>query len=221
MGIGSFDFNDVVDEAVERSGGQEATAADIVRIRRGLRLLTERWLAQGFNTWRIGQQAYGASGQARAISLPSTVDDVIQVNVIRSGHTETPLMRISPVQYAQLTNKDLQGLPSQYYLDRKDSPNLYIFPTGLADGTTNVIVYFVQRPEDYDRYGDTTDDVPGRWLEALVSGLALDLARKRPPFNEALIQRLKTEAAEVEDLAQRADRGRQRYRYRINTRFRS
>ncbi len=69
-----------------------------------------------------------------------------------------------------------------------------------------------------DRYGDQTDDVPGRWLEALITGLAYDLSRKRPPFDEGLIQRLKGEAAEAEDKAQRADRGRQRFRYKIGGR---
>lgn len=216
MSVGSFDFNDVVDEAVERSGGQEATAADIVRVRRGLRLLTERWIAQGFNTWRLEQQTYITGGMSRSVNLPANVDDVIQVNVMRDGETETPLTRISPVQYAQLTNKDLPGRPSQYYLDRKESPELFLFPIGEA--STSVVVYFVSRPNDYDRYGDNTDDVPGRWLEAMVSGLALDLARKRPPFNEALIERLKSEAAEAEDLAQRADRGRHRFRYRASGR---
>ncbi len=213
-----FDFADFVDEAVERSGGETATASDIQKVRRGLRLLTERWLAQGYNLWRIETHTVLASGQTSGIGLPQNVDDVIQVNSISTGAAESPMRRISPVEYAQLSTKDTQGSPSQYYLDRKEKPKIFLFPIGSPVTPSTVVVYYVARPADFDRYGDATDDVPGRWLDALVSGLALDLARKRPAegggYNEALIARLKMEAAEAEDLAQRADRGRQPYRYR-------
>jgi hypothetical protein len=215
MTVGSFEFSDVVDEAVDRSGGQEATAADIMKVRRGLRLLTERWIAQGYNTWRIESTTININGSDGKVCLPACVDDVIQVNTVRPDGGETTLRRISPVEYAQLTSKKTQGSPSQYYLDRKEEPVLFLFPIGSLTEDQDVSVWYVARPTDFDRYGDTTDDVPGRWLDALVSGLALDLARKRPPYNEALIQRLKAEAAEAEDLAQRADRGRYSFRYRI------
>lgn len=211
-----FEFSDIVDEAVDRSGGQQATAADVTKIRRGLRILTERWTAQGFNTWRIEKYETVANGLIPNIRLPDGVDDIIQVNAVRSGFTESTLRRISPVEYAQLTSKTTKGQPSQYYLDRKEKPNLFVYPIGTPNHPDAIIVYFVARPADFDRYGDTTDDVPGRWLEALISGLSLDLARKRPPYNEALINRLKMEALEAEDLAQRADRGRERYRYRTS-----
>lgn len=213
-----FDFADVVDEAVERSGGQEATASDVAKIRRGLRILTERWMAQGYNTWRICQTTVLATGVATPIQLDECVDDIIQVMVKTStgDTTEKSLTRISPTQYAQLTRKFTLGEPSQYYLDRKETPQLFLYPVGETTFTHEVNVYYVERPAEYDRFIGDAEDVPGRWLEALISGLALDLARKRPPYNEPLIQRLKLEYAEAEDLAQRADRGRQRYRYRTS-----
>ena len=213
--IGSFEFSDVVDEAVARSGGQEATASDVLSVRRGLRLLTGRWLAQGFNTWRIETRNFTVNGTSPFIVLPENIDDVIQVNVTSDGLSESAMRRISPVEYAQISTKQSQGQPSQYYLDRKEAPRLYLFPIGREMEPDTLTVWYVARPADFDRYGDTTDDVPGRWLEALVSGLALDLARKRPPYNEPLIQRLQAEAGAAEDLAQRADRGRQRFRYRV------
>jgi hypothetical protein len=213
MSVGSFEFSDVVDDAVERAGGQEATAGDVLKIRRGLRILTERWTAQGYNTWRIKTHTALASGITPSLSLPDKVDDVIQVNSVRNGTSETTMRRISAVQYAQLTAKNTQGQPSQYYLDRKTSPKLFLFPIGDTTTPMSIVITYLSRPDDYERYGDTTDDIPGRWLEALVSGLALDLARKRPPYDEALISRLKGEAMEAEDLAQRADRDRSRFRY--------
>lgn len=210
-----FEFADLVDEAVERSGGETATASDIIKIRRGLRILTERWTAKGYNTWRIKTHTGLVNGTGPRISLPECVDDVIQVNSQRAGLSEKTLRRISAVEYSQLTSKTTQGQPSLYYLDRKECPDLYVFPIGSPNQPDTIITYYVERPAEFDHY-TVADDVPGRWLEALVTGLSLDLARKRPPYNEALIQRLTMEAAEAEDNAQRADRGRERYRYRTS-----
>lgn len=209
-----FDFADLVDEAVALSGGETATASDVIRVRRGLRLLTERWKAQGYNTWRIATTTVAAPGVA-ALQLPECVDDVIDVTAIKAGSsTEAPMARISASQYARLTTKDTQGLPSQYWLERASPPVLHVFPVGHTGTADTLKVYYVERPEAFDRYGGDAD-VPGRWLNALVVGLGLHLARTRPPLDPGLIQRLTAEAADAEELAQRDDRDRGRFRYRI------
>lgn len=207
---GAFDFTDVLDEAVGRSGGERSTADDVLKVRRGMRLLLERWAAEGYNTWRIRSTSVMTLGGAQ-VGLPAEVDDVIDVNSVRGSGSEAPMQRITATQYAQLANKLTDGEPSQYFLRRDvEAPQLFIYPTGASTLT----VWYVQRPADFERYSNSTDDVPGRWLEALVTGLALDLARKRPPYDEGLIQRLKAEAMEAEALAQRNDRDRTRFRYR-------
>lgn len=206
-----FDFADLVDEAVERSGGERSTAADVMKIRRGLRLLTERWTAQRFNTWRVRSLTLKAVGKTAAITLPERVDDVIEVNSVRNGSSESPMERITADQYAQLAVKNTGGQPSQFWLSREaEAPVLHIYPIGPAP----IVVWYVERPAEFDRYGGDANDVPGRWLEALVTGLALDLARKRPPFDNALIARLKAEAMEAEKIAQDNDRDRSPYIYR-------
>lgn len=209
-----FDFADVVEDVVDRAGGDQTTAADIVRIRRGVRLLLERWEAQRFNTWRIRTQDVRASGRNPTIVLCDDVDDVLNVNVINEDGSESPMTRITPVAYAQLANKLSIGDPSQFWLDRQDPPRLQVYPVrdiGLR-------VTYVQRPAEFNRYETTADDVPGRWLEALILGLAHDLARKRPPYNEALIARLKSEASEAESIAHDADRDRTRFKFNISGR---
>lgn len=207
-----FDFSDLVDEAVERSGGERSTASDVMKVRRGLRLLTERWAALSYNTWRVKSVTLKARGNDPRLQLPADVADVIEVNSVRNETSESPMERITADQYAQLSVKNTTGQPSQFWLSRDvEAPVLHVYPIGPAP----IVVWYVERPADFDRYGDGTDDIPGRWLEALVSGLALDLARKRPPYNEPLIARLKNEAAEAELIAQRNDRDRSNFRYNI------
>lgn len=218
----SFDFADVVDEAVQRSGGEQSTAADVVTVRRSLRLLTERWEAKGYNTWRVRETTIICNGRSRSYDLPRSIDDVLQVNYqTHRGGSESPLTRITAAQYAQISTKDTAGNCSQFYLSREDTPRLFVYPVGHSTAEGRLSIWYVERPERFDRYEDgPMADLPGRWLEALVAGLSLDLARKRPmeggQYNEPLIARLKEEYREAEDIALRADRDRARYRYRIS-----
>lgn len=209
-----FEFADIYDEAVSRAGGEQSTAEDVIKVRRGMRLLLERWEAAGFNTWRIRSVRVVAVGSQPYIHLPEFVDDVLQVNRENGGGS---LLRLSASAYIQIAQKTQEGTPGSYWLAREEQPKLYLHPTGAA---TALDVWYVERPANFDRQADNMDDVPGRWLEALITGLALDLARKRPGssgvYDENLINRLKAEAAEAEVLAQRADRDRARYRYRVN-----
>ncbi len=219
VGDTGFAFSDLVEEAVARSGGQSATASDVLNVRRSLRLLTERWAAEGFNTWRIKTTEVFATGTVTAIKLPSCVDDVIEVKAKRSDvGSETIMRRLSASEYASLSNRDTYGQPSQYWLQRTDPPMLNIYPIGLQTQSTSIVVFYVERPESFDRYFDE-DSVPGRWLHAMVHGVAHDLARKRPlpdgGYDEALIDRLGVEAEQAFDIAQRADRDRKNYRYNV------
>lgn len=211
----AFDFADLVDEAASRAGGESTTAAEIIGLRRSLRILTERWAAQGFNSWRIKTRQFGLSLVDGSVPLDKTVDDVISVNSINSQSGNSANMRRIPAsEYMQLTTKTTQGRPSQWWLDRTSPrPRLLVYPIG--DTTNNMVdVQYVERPAAFARYTDV-DDVAGRWLEALTLGMALELARKRPPYDEALIARLKQESMEAEVLAQQTDRDRANYRMRI------
>lgn len=206
-----FTFADVYDEVIARAGGEQSTAEDVIKVRRGLRLLLERFEARGYNTWRIRCLRMMATGGSPIVMLPDCVDDVIHVLADGSELTRRPAD-----YYMTIGSKERTGRPSLYWLDRQVPPRLHLYPTG--DGTP-LEVWYVERPEDFDVAADGIDDIPGRWLEAVILGLAADLAKKRPnpggEYREDLIQRLMVEAREAEDIAQRADRDRTKFRYRI------
>lgn len=226
IGDTGFDWADVFEDVVDRAGGGTATAQDVNRVRRGLRLITERWNIEGYNLWRVCSTTVGVGGVDGCVSLPSGIDDVINVAARdERGSTIASLHRLSETEYARLYKRDPRheadygydyGLPTQYALRRTDPPALLVWPIGQQHLSCELEVTYVARPGRFQRYDDPdTQEVAGRWLEALVLCLAHDLARKRPPYDEALISRLTSEMAAAEVLAQRGDRGRQRYRYRI------
>lgn len=205
-----FTFADVYDEVVSRAGGEQSTAEDVVRVRRGLRLLLERWEALNYCTWRIRRtQIQSPSSSAiDYVTLQDTVDDVVHVTRTNGGELE----RVPIDRFMKFNRSGTSGSPGSWCLIRTDAPNLHLFPTGTS---IPLIVWYVERPEEFNAAQLNMQDVPGRWLHAMVLGLAHDLAAKRPPYDENLISRLKIDAGEAEAIAARADRDRARFRYRI------
>lgn len=217
VGDTGFDWADIVDDVVERSGGQTATAADVLSIRRSLRILLERWNGRGYNLWRVGEAMITAGGISPEIGLPDDIDDIIGIEVRQAGTDggTAALVRRSEAEYKALSLKATRGQPTLYCLRRSEPPCLLIYPIG---GPVNydLQITYIRRPGRFARYDYVDDDtIAGRWLEALVTGLAAERAKKTPPYNEPLIARLTGEAGVAERLAQEADRGRQRFRYRI------
>lgn len=208
-----FTFSDIYDETVSRAGGEQTTAEDVVRVRRGLRMLLERWEAKGFNTWRIRSMKVQASGAQKFVQLPVRVDDVIHVTPEGGG----ALQRVPADRYMTMGGRETKGRAASWWLAREEPPKLYLHPSGNGE---TLEVWYVQRPEHYDAVNSNMDDIPGRWMEALILGLAHDFARKRPGpggvYDEPLIARLRGESAEAEGIAERADRDRARYRYRVS-----
>lgn len=210
-----FKFQDIYDEAISRTGGEQSTAEDVIRVRRSLRIVAERWMTRGYNTWRIRKTVVWASGANDHVTLPVRVDDVIEVT--RENGAE--LTRIPPDRYMALPQKLKEGIPSQFFLNREEQPKIYLFPVGQKGRPTPLTVWYVERPADFDRTENQMSDVPGRWLEAMICCVAYDLARKRPrpdgTFDEGLIQRLRGEANEAETTARYGDRDRSNYRFRM------
>lgn len=216
-----FDFADLVDEAVELSGGQSAVAADVLRVRRALRLLTEEWNAEGYNLWRLDFLTEAVIPGQPEIRLPDYVDDIVNIGAnsepTTGADTGSPsLRRISEMEYAALANKLLPGQPTQYCLRRTGNPSLLIYPSGAPARTWFLDITFVRRPEQLRRYDPVdSQEVVGRWLPALVTGVALKLAKKRSPYPQDRVAGLELDYNKALMLAQMGDRGRQRYRYRI------
>lgn len=207
-----FDFSDIYDEVISRSGGEQSTAEDVIRVRRGMRLVLERWEALQYNTWRIRKTSVVTSDGRAYVDLPEYVDDVMQVTWEDGG----ALTRVTPAFYMQIARKNQMGRPGNFWLAREECPKLYLHPSG---GGYRLDVWYIERPADFDRRRNNMEDVPGRWLEALICALAHDMACKRPQanggYNEGLISRLAGQAERAEETARRADRDRARYRYRI------
>lgn len=213
-----FDFADIIDEVMARALGESTTAADVISAKRSVYMVLEDWHAQQFNTWRIKTIDMGFVSGAASLILPVDIDDVLTVTVLQDPDdervNETALRRISETEYANLTTKTTQGLPTQFVLRRTEPAMLTCTPVGRAGRTETLRITYIQRPEQFDRFG-TNIDAPSRWVNPLIFGAAADLAMKNPERSAGRVETLTAMYTRSLTLALANDRQRNSFRMRI------
>ena len=122
--------------------------------------------------------------------------------------TEIPLARMNRDDYTNLPNKAFQNnRPLQYWFDRQvNNPIMHMWPVPNAAATVCQIVVWRQRY--IMDVGTMTQDVevPQRWLEAIVSGLAAKMALELVEVDVSLIPILDEKAAISLNIAQMEER---------------
>lgn len=122
--------------------------------------------------------------------------------------TEIPLARMNRDDYTNLPNKAFQSnRPLQYWFDRQvNNPIMHMWPVPNLAATVCQIVVWRQRY--IMDVGTMTQDVevPQRWLEAIVSGLAAKMALELVEVDVSLIPILDQKAAISLNIAQMEER---------------
>lgn len=103
-----------------------------------------------------------------------------------SPTTNRLIFPISRTEYASYPNKTDQGVPSVFWFDRLISPTLTLWLVPDAMSTYTLNYYRCQQIQDANLPSGETPNVPYRWLDALVAGLAHRLARIYKPELEAV-----------------------------------
>jgi len=201
-----LDILQICEEAFERAGGELRTGYDLRSARRSLELLALEWVNRGLNLWTVKEASLALTVGTSVYSLADDTIDVLDA-VIRDGsgvtQTDFSLTRLSVTSYAQTSNKNTQSRPTGMYIDRQNRPTVTLHPTpNDADQTFNY--WYIRRIEDL---GDNTNnnDMPERAIPAIVSGLAFNIALKRPEF-ESRIPILKSHYEEQYELMASEDR---------------
>ena len=192
-GTTGFDLNltELVEEAFERCGAELRSGYDLRTARRSLNLLLIEWANRGINLWTIEQGSVAMVASDGQYDMPIDTIDMLD-HVIRTGtgtnQSDMDITRISVDTYARIPNKNVTGRPLQVWFQRLGGQTT---PDGVAYPTINVwpvpdqsslytFVYWrLRRMEDAGN-GTATQDIPFRFLPALVAGLAYYLAMKIP-----------------------------------------
>lgn len=224
-GTASFnlDLNDLVEEAFERCGKELRTGYDLRTARRSLNLLTIEWANRGINLWTIEQgQIAMVTGQATYDLPVDTIDLLDQVIRTQPGtlqQTDININRISESTYSTIPNKLTQGRPIQVWINRQSGatnpgvptntvnyPQINVWPTPNDPGSQYTFVYWRLRRIQDAGDGVNTQDIPFRFLNCMVAGLAYYLSIKLPDVPQERIMGLKADYEQQFQLAADEDR---------------
>ena len=202
----NLDISDLIEESFERCGQELRTGYELKTARRSLNLLTVEWSNRGINLWTIEQGVISlVQGQA-TYNLPTDTIDLLDM-VVRNGtaqnQTDININRISVSTYATIPNKNATGRPIQVWINRQITPQINVWPT--PDGNQYSFIYWRLR-RIQDASGSTqTMDIPFRFLNCLVAGLAYYLSMKLPVDPGRRVE-LKMDYEEQLQMAQDEDR---------------
>ena len=218
-------LNDIVEEAFERCGLELRTGYDFRTARRSLNLLLTEWANRGINLWTIEQGTIPLIQGQITYDLPIDTVDLLE-HVIRTNpgqigtQSDININRISVSTYATIPNKLTQGRPIQVWVNRRSGqttdvpgatpqyPQINVWPSPDQGSTETPYYYFVywrlRRMVDAGN-GVNVEDIPFRFHEAMICGLAYRLAMKLPGALERL-QFLKAQYDEAWEMAAGEDR---------------
>lgn len=176
------DLPDLFEEAFERAGIEFRTGYDVKTARRSLNLLLLEWQNRGLNLFTIQSGTETLTEGTASYEMPTDTIDLIE-HQIRTGsgtsQLDTRLQRISVSTYAQQSSKNLQGKPTQIYVDRQaDAVTVHLWP--VPDDTYTLAYYRLVGIDGVSSGLGTTASVPPRFVPALVAGLAYMVALKKP-----------------------------------------
>lgn len=213
----NLDLNNLVEEAFERCGSELRTGYDLRTARRSLNLLTIEWANRGINLWTIEQGSIPLVQGQIVYDLPVDTIDLLD-HVVRTGtgqnQTDINITRISESTYLTIPNKNAQGRPIQVWINRQSGadyptgikyPQINVWPTPEQNNYYTFVYYRLRRIQDAGEGGAHMQDIPFRFLPALVAGLAFYLSQKIPEAMDR-VQFLKAEYEQAYQLAADEDR---------------
>jgi hypothetical protein len=206
----NLDLNNIVEEAFERCGQELRTGYDLRTARRSLNLLTVEWSNRGVNLWTIEQGEIAMNEGQVEYPLPIDTIDLLE-HVTRTGtglnQQDLTITRISVSTYATIPNKNATGRPIQVWVNRQsgatyppggqpngtntvtgvDHPKIYVYPAPDQSNYYTFVYWRLRRIQDAGN-GVTTQDIPFRFLNCMIAGLAYYLSLKIAPDRVGLLK---------------------------------
>ena len=142
------DLAELFEEAYERVGLEMRSGYDLKTIRRSLNILTLEWQNRGLNLFTISAGTLPLTAGTATYTMPSDTIDLIE-HQLRTGtgtnQVDTSLERSSVATYAQQTNKNTTGRPTQIYVQRESTETKFtLWP--VPDSTTTYTVAYYRLP---------------------------------------------------------------------------
>ncbi len=202
------DFIDIAEEAWERATGgatELRSGYDLRTVRRSLNLLLLEWANLGLNLWTLEEASVVVPEGETKVDLPADTVDLLEARISDGSGYSTNMRRSSVIEYARSQNIERTGRPTMISLDRQvRGPAAMVWP--VPDREYVISYWRIRRMQEVGS-GVHTQDVPFRFVPAMIAGLAYMLATKLPE-GAARISVLKNQYDESWALAREEDRDR-------------
>lgn len=177
------DLTEIIEEAYARTGYIGRTGWDFRTARMSMSLVLSELANRGINLWTVTSGTISLVPGTATYNLPDDTVDLIE-HVVRttSGTSQTDLAisRISVSTYASIPAKTNTGRPIQCYINRQSpTPTITLWPIPDSSTPYTLVYWRLRRLQDAGN-GGNTQDVPFRFVPALIAGLAYHLAMKVP-----------------------------------------
>jgi hypothetical protein len=153
----------------------------LIDARRELNLLLSEWSNKQVNLWKVALNSVPLVQGIPTYTLPANVVLVLDayrtINNGASNQVDIYISSISRTTYDAYASKFTQGPPISYWFDRLIVPTVTLWPVPDAGGPYTLNYHCVTQIQDADVTSGQTPDIPYRWLDALVAGLAKRLGR--------------------------------------------
>ena len=192
-------IDDIIEEAFERTNIRGTrTGYQLRSARRSLNIMFQEWANRGVHLWKVklakiplilGQAEYNYA--ADSVNFPDDISSVLEAYYRNNSTTTAPadvaVTQMSRSQYNSTPNKLTQGTPSQFYVERKINPSIFLYatPSSSVSSTTTpssfqFCFYYLAQIENPGAYSNTSD-VVNRFYPCMMSGLAYYLSMKFSP----------------------------------------
>ncbi len=200
-------IDEIIEEAFERTGVQGTrTGYQLKSARRSLNIMFQEWGNRGVHLWKVklakiplveGQAEYNFASDST--NFPQDIDSVLEAYYRNNSDATAPqdiaLTKIDRSAYSATPNKLAKGTPSQYYVERKLNPSIFLYTTpssSVSDSTTpsnfQFCFYYLAKIQDAGAYTNTSDIV-NRFYPCMMSGLAYYLSQKYSPDRSQELER--------------------------------
>jgi hypothetical protein len=197
---GTLVARDIARMAMQMIGGPlengEVTTEDGQLITTLLNFMLKTWQSQGCNLWRLSDESVVFLANTKTVQLNPRVLDVMEARFVGDVTYQRELARYEWGDYRMLPNKDSQGNPTCYTLNKQRT---YIEMTLWPVATEDIEIRYsgARVIQDVNDLNDEVD-VPQEWIETVWTCLA---ERMIPYYNidtlsAAVAQRI-TQRAQV------------------------
>jgi hypothetical protein len=194
-----FNIVEICQEASERAGLEFRSGYSLLTARRSLELLSLEWANRGLNLWTVAWDTLDLDPLVNPTPLPVDTIDVLDVSLRQTGvgtYTDTPLHRLGSGDWALVNNKLIAGRPTQYYVNRLVAPVIHLNPAldqaRFDSGLTALHYSRLRYMQPIPPGGIGVPEMPLRFINAMISGLAFQLALKsREPQARASVPLLR------------------------------